>query len=307
MIEIRRILCPIDFSDFSRRALDHAVAVARWYGSTITLLNVCASVPAAAYTPGAPMFPPIALTSDMRTDVAALLQEFAQSEANGAVPLEFDVREGPVAQEVLAKAAGMSADLIVLGTHGRSGFERLMLGSVTEKVLRKAPCPVLTVPRHTPDAVPAAPVLYRRILCAVDFSACSVHALTYALSLAQEADAHLTALHVVEVPPEVPDVRDSGLRAPLTLREYVAAAETDRRHRLERLIPDDARGYCTVDTMLAHGKSYREILRVAAERQSDLIVIGIHGRSTADLLFFGSTAEHVVREATCPVLTLRHD
>ena len=88
------------------------------------------------------------------------------------------------------------ADLIVIGTHGRSGFERLMLGSVAEKVLRKAACPVLTVPAHAPDAVPREAGSVRRILCPVDFSSSSEDALEYALaSLAQEAHARLTVLH----------------------------------------------------------------------------------------------------------------
>jgi nucleotide-binding universal stress UspA family protein len=91
----------------------------------------------------------------------------------------------------------MNADLLVMGTHGRSGFEQLLLGSVTEKVLRKASCPVLTVPRRHPDAVPETPVLFKEILCPVDFSDCSMRALNHAMSLAQEADAHLTVLHVM--------------------------------------------------------------------------------------------------------------
>jgi nucleotide-binding universal stress UspA family protein len=308
MIDIRRILCPVDFSDFSRRALDHAVALARWYGASVTLLNVCSTVPVATYAPGTPMFPPATVTATDREAIVALMQEFAATEGASAVQLEYDVREGNAAEEILAKAHAMASDLLVLGTHGRSGFERLMLGSITEKVLRKAACPVLTVPRNTPDVVPAPPVVFRRVLCAVDFSRCSLHALNYALSLAQEADAALTLLHVIEVPPEVPaEAREGVLGTPRTLREYVAAAERDRRERLETLVPQDARSYCRIDTVMATGKAYREILRVAAERQSDLVVIGIHGRSAADLLFFGSTAQHVLREAACPVLTLRHD
>ena len=307
MIDIRRILCPIDFSDFSRRALDHAVALARWYDATITLLNVCAPVPAMAYAPDTPLFPSRLLTADDRSDVIALMQEFAAHEGGAALPLDFDVREGDAAGEILAKAADMSSDLLVLGTHGRSGFERLLLGSVTEKVLRKAPCPVLTVPRNSPDVVPAPPVLFRRIVCALDFSSCSMHALEYALSLAQEADAHLTLLHVIEVPPEVPhDAQESVFGGIRSLREYIAAAEQHRAARLEALVPADVRAFCTVDTKLASGTPYREVLRYAADEQSDLIVIGVHGRSAADLFFFGSTAQHVVREAACPVLTLRH-
>ena len=102
--------------------------------------------------------------------------------------MQFEIGEGNTAAEVVARASAMPSDLIVMGTHGRAGFERVVLGSVTEKVLRRAPCPVLTVPRNVADAVPAPPVLFTRIVCAVDFSDCSIHALNYAMSLAQEAD-----------------------------------------------------------------------------------------------------------------------
>jgi nucleotide-binding universal stress UspA family protein len=306
MIEIRRILCPIDFSDYSRHALDHAVAIARWYDSTITLLHVFSVVPGAAYAPGTPMHPSAVLTSTDRDELLASMKRFAEDEAGAAVPIQFEISEGNAAAEILAHASAMPSDLLVMGTHGRSGFERLMLGSITEKVLRRAACPVLTVPRHARDAVPAPPVLYKRILCATDFSDCATNALNYAMSLAQEADGQLTVLTVIEVPPELPpNLHETVQGGPRTPGEYMAAAQEDRRERLKAAVPESVRAYCTVETALASGKPYREILRVAADQQSDLIVMGIHGRGAADLLFFGSTTQHVVRQATCPVLTLR--
>lgn len=307
MIEIRRILCPIDFSEFSQRALDHAVAIAKCYGSTVTLLHVASPAPVAAYAPGALTLPSAILTPEDTEALLTSMRRFAETEAGSSVPMRFEIREGNAATEVLAQASTIpAADLLVLGTHGRSGFERLMLGSVTEKVLRKAMCPVLSVPSHTPDAVPALPVLFRRILCAVDFSDCSLRALAYATSLAKETHARLTVVHALEPLPELPvDVHETVLGGPGSLEDYIAAAEQDRRARLESAIPEDVRTSCVVDTVIAKGKPYHEILRVAAEQQSDLIVIGIHGRGVADLLFFGSTAQHVVRQASCPVLTLR--
>ena len=197
MIEIRRILCPIDFSDYSRRALDHAMAIARWYGSTVTALHVFSSAPVVASYPGPVVLEPIVLTAVGREELLAETKAFIDAEAVPGVRVEAVVREGQAAAEIADMAISMNADLLVIGTHGRSGFERLLLGSVTEKVLRKARCPVLTVPRRLPDAVPAGAVLYKRILCPVDFSASSLHALKYATSLAQESDGQLTVLHVV--------------------------------------------------------------------------------------------------------------
>ena len=302
MVEIRRILCPIDFSDFSRRAFDHAVAIARWYESTITVLYVSASSSAVVYTTG----PAAVLTRDDRDQLLTSMRQFVDAEAASQIPLEFELSEGDAATKILTSATSIKPDLIVMGTHGRSGFERLVLGSVTEKVLRKAACPVLSVPRQIPDAVPAPTVLFKRILCAIDFSDCSLRALNHAMSLAQEADARLTVVHVIEVPPEAPaDFHLGAFGVAQSLADYIAASEEERRARLRDAVPDTVRAYCTVETLLPTGKPYREILRVAAEQQSDLIVIGIHGRGAADLLFFGSTAQHVVRQALCPVLTLR--
>jgi nucleotide-binding universal stress UspA family protein len=245
------------------------------------------------------------LTPEDREALLASLKRFAEDEAGASVPVEFEIAEGHTATEIVARANALPADLLVLGTHGRSGFERLVLGSVAEKVLRKAECPVLTVPRGMADVLPASPVLFKRILCAVDFSDCSTHALNYAMSLAQQADAHLTVIHVLELPPELPREVHENVVGPRNLSEYVALAEEDRRARLKDAIPENVRAYCTVDTVLATGKPYSEILRVASEEMSDVIVIGVHGRGAADLFFFGSTAQHVVRQASCPVLTLR--
>ncbi len=309
MIEIRRILCPIDFSDFSRRALDHAVAIARWYEATITLLHVHPILPPPTYALGTDILPSAGFIPVDREALIASMKRFAEDEAGSPDSMEFDIAEGiNPTTAILTKATAMPADLLVLGTHGRSGFERLVLGSVTEHVLRKATCPVLSVPKDVPDVVAAPPVLFKRILCATDFSNCSTHALNFAMSLAQEAEAHLDVVHVIELPPEVPpDAHETVLAGPRNLREYIALAEEDRRARLQDAVPQSVRAYCAVETMMATGKPYREILRIAAERKSDLIVIGIHGRGGADLLFFGSTAQHVVRQASCPVLTLRRE
>ena len=307
MIEIRTILCPIDFSDYSRRALDHAVAIARWYESKIVVLHVFSAAPVAAYAPGAPGFDPVVLTRADRDRLLLELQRFIETECPPAVPVEAIVREGSAAGEILSQAAAVKADLLVMGTHGRSGFERLLLGSVTEKAIRKASCPVLTVPLHHPDAVPAAPVLFKRILCPVDFWESSMQALSFATSLAQEADAELTVLHVMahglEDTPDLYDTLISDER--LSVADYRRRREEVARERLNDAVPDSVATYCRVETMTTHGKPGREILRIAAERQAELIVIGVRGRGTTDLAFFGSTTNHVVRGADCPVLTLR--
>jgi nucleotide-binding universal stress UspA family protein len=306
MIEIKRILCPIDFSDHSRHALDHAVVIARWYESTITMLHVCTAIPVAAYAPGTPILPSAVLTSADREELRASMKRLADDEGAGDLPVQMEVVEGNTVGEILATAERLPSDLLVMGTHGRSGFERLVLGSATEKVLRKAACPVLSVPRDMKDAVPTAPVVFKNILCAIDFSDCSMNALNYAISLAEEADARLTVLHVLEFAPAWPPRAEGEVedRSP-GVTEYMTEVEQDRRARLAAAVPESVQEFCAVETVMANGSPYVEILRAAGERSSDLIVIGVHGRSAADVLFFGSTVQHVVRQAACPVLTLR--
>jgi nucleotide-binding universal stress UspA family protein len=305
MIEIRQILCPIDFSGHSRRALDHAIAIARWYEAKVTALYVFSPAPVAAFGPGPVVFEPIVLTALDRDQLLADTKAFAEAEGAPGITIDVAVREGNTAGEILEQAASMNADLLVIGTHGRSGVERLVLGSVAEKVLRKATCPVLTVPTHSPDAVPVGPILYKRILCPVDFSDASLNALKYATSMAQEADGQLTVLHVVAHEFENADdmasiVSDAGM----TIDSFVKQREEALRRRLQEAVAT-APEFCSVESLMTHGKPWRDVLRIATERRSDLIVMGVQGRGAADLLFFGSTTQHVVREALCPVLTLR--
>ena len=294
---IERILCPIDFSDISHHALAHAAAVARWYEARLTLLYVFVNLPALD-------LPPLVLEEDDRARLFGQMRAFA-----GIVPPEVQVdcqlqEERLVHDAILAQVATTQADLLVLGTHGRSGFQRLFLGSVTEKVIRKVKCPTLIVPPRAPDITPGAPVEFHRVLCPIDFSDGSLAALEYAINLSEEADGQLTLLHVTEMPAALTQepfvVEDEIAR----IREAVA---TDARRKLANLIPENARAYCTIDTAVVEGRVYREILRRATEMKTDLIVMGVHCRGALDLLLFGSTTHHVIRASACPVLIVRQE
>jgi nucleotide-binding universal stress UspA family protein len=299
MIEIRHILCPVDFSDLSRRALDHAIAVAKWYGSRLTVLYVYHVPTTGIALSSLPVAEAVLLSPADREQLRQQLKGFAPSDALKNVPVECLVAEGDVATEVLAEAE--TADMVVLGTHGRSGFEHLILGSVAEKVVRKAHCPVMTIPPAASDATKAVPSIFHRIVAGVDFSDASLHALKYALSLAEEADAHLTVLRVVEVPRELAEWAAESDEGKGYVKRWKELALT----RLHDVVPDDVRVYCHVEERVETGQPYRELLRVAAEQSAGLIVIGAHGHNVLDRMFFGSTAQHVVRHAACPVLTIR--
>jgi nucleotide-binding universal stress UspA family protein len=302
MSELKRILCPVDFSDFSRRALDHALGVARCYRATVTALHVVPLIPVTVPGPyyfGSETPPPMTLPPVDRVAVAAQLERLVAAEHVPGVNVEVLVEEGASAyREILAQADRLRSDLIVIGTHGRSGFERLFLGSTAEKVLRKARCPVMTVPPQAPDAMPRGPVPFTRILCAVDFSASSKLALDYAMSLAEEGRAALTLVHIIEL---IPLNYDFFPPAVVDIGAWSEGALTE----LRRMVPGGVRSRCAVTEVVDTGKPYRKVLELAAESHIDLIVMGVQGRSAADLFFLGSTAQHVVRDAPCAVLTLR--
>ena len=178
-------------------------------------------------------------------------------------------------------------------------MQRLLLGSVADAVLRKAPCPVLVVPPHAGGSPVTVP--FKRIVCPVDFSATSRPGLDYALTLAQEDDAEITVVHSVEIPPEL---REYAFPEPIDVDAIHAAARADALHRLRDLIPEGAREFCTVHTEAVEGRPHRAVLRLAAERHADLIVMGVHGRGAIERIVFGSNTYAVVRDATCPVLTV---
>jgi nucleotide-binding universal stress UspA family protein len=295
MITITRILCPVDFSQHSVHALAHAVAMAKWYEARLTVLYVWVNQ-------GAVDLPPIVLAEHKRAQILNDMQRIAGR--HEGVSIDFLIREAAdVHQEILDQAAALGADLLVVGSHGRTGVQRLLLGSVTEKLLRKGTCPLMVVPRRAPDTEPAEPVQFERILCPVDFSDASLTALTYAMSIAQESDADLTVMHAIEVPPELSEYMPP---ADFNLDAIRAAAVATSLERLRDLIPDSVRTFCTVETTVVEGAAYRQVLHVAAERHSDLIVMGVHGRGALDLLVFGSNTARITRAATCPVLVLRH-
>src|SRR5687767_3109950 len=187
MVRIKHVLCPVDFSEFSRHAFDRAVAVARSYGADVTVLHVLpvpSAVPALPYGPEGPG--PFGFEAVDRARALTELSRFLTAGQSIGIRLHYEAVESPTVQkEILTQASRLSADLVVMGTHGRSGFDRLFLGSVAEKTLRTSSVPVLVVPPHLPDVVPAGHDPFRSILCAVDFSEDSRRALGYAASLAQ--------------------------------------------------------------------------------------------------------------------------
>ncbi len=301
METFERILCPIDFSDGSRAALVMAGALAHWYEARLIVLHVHANWPVADMLPSLRPVEarPVPLDDTERETVLRAVRAFtAQTQLPEGLNMEYLIEDSiDVVSAVLAHAD--TVDVVVLGTHGRSGFERLLLGSVAERVLRKAPCPVVVVP---PAAQPQKETIGmgRRILCGIDFSDASLAALEHATSLAEESDATLTLIHVIEIPPEL----QGGVHSETEVALAHAAAGAEALRRLRALVPASVSEACTVHVEVAEGRAARELVRAARQGQDDLLVMGVRGRNAVDLAVFGSNTNQVVRTAPCPVLVV---
>ena len=291
MIDFNRILCPIDFSEYSDHALKYAMKMASWYGASLHVLHVMPPVPPATVSP---------LAEAGRQLTARNLVAAVARWQEPDVPVTTDLLESadPSAR-ILEQAEALDVDLIVTGSHGRKGVQRLLLGSVVEPLLHKSLRPVLVLPAGLNLTRLEKPIGFDRIVCAVDFASASLAALAHAFSIAEESDAQLTLLNVLEMPPELanppqpPDFDVTPIRA---------EAEADRLARLQALVPEHARDYCTVETAVLEGGVSRQVLRVAEQQNADLIVLGVHGRNALDLTVFGSNSKDVITRAHCPVL-----
>lgn len=274
----KHILVPVDFSDLSALALGYAAAFSRCSGAKLTVLHVSSFDAPPYFTQGQLE----EIYEQLRASQGRAEHELADftRQALGPAAPEFAVRviEGRPAEAILRTAAAIGADLIAMGTHGRSGLNRLMLGSVTERVLRETEIPVLTVRRETPP--PEQPLRIRNILCPVNNSPIARKALAQAGEMARCLGATLTVLHVHEAKAE-DGIADLCAWAPAELRAHCQIRELER-----------------------HGEAAREIVAQAAEAGCDLLVIGAQHRRFFDSTVIGSTSMRVVRHAPCPVLTV---
>jgi nucleotide-binding universal stress UspA family protein len=292
MLEIKLILCPIDFSEFSVRAYCHALSMAEHYRSKLVVLHIVEvwRNPSASFAATASLYDEYC--QSLRGDGKEQLQEFVKSHTHDEVPPELVVDQGIAPDSILSFAQEQKSDLIVMGTHGLRGLDRLMLGSATDRVMRRAICPVLAVREPSHESLAAGQEqhclhhLYRILAC-TDFSEDSDRALNYAISAAAEYDAELTLLHVLEEAP-----------SPAKTEEVITVAA----ERLDKLIPPERRKTLKIKTAVRTGKPYREIIRFALEAQTDLVTMGVRGRGALDLAVFGSTTYRVMQLGPCPVL-----
>jgi nucleotide-binding universal stress UspA family protein len=295
MLNIQRVLYPTDFSEGSKRAFPQAAYFAHWHEAELHVLNVTgrhehtydeakANFPLSSETMsewlGSPSHPePESGWPDLET--MAVVQEQIES-ANPSERLVDYAEEHDI-------------DLVVMGTHGRRGVERLLIGSVTEEVVRAAPCPVLTI-RSTTEARPDRAV--RRILVPVDFSEASEDAIMHAKEIALTYGAEIDLIHVVEeaVYPSAYGVEPVSIPT----QEIIDRVEDN----LGELVREDI-GYEHAMVKAVVGYAPRAILDHAEENDIDLIVIATHGRTGLDRILLGSVTERVLRQSPTPVFVVK--
>jgi nucleotide-binding universal stress UspA family protein len=286
-VVLRNILVATDFSPASELALNYALAIARRYESHVYVVH---AIRPDLYT----LTPPEAAGGMADLVHQAAEQEMAHLLISGRlreVPHQAVIEEGDVWSVLSGLTTRHDADLIVLGTHGRTGFERMFLGSVAERVFRLSPRPVLTVgPRVGKE--PPSEVELKRIIYATDFSPASRRGLPYALSLAQEHQASLTMLHVVE------NIDELSPETIARLREFFT-------ERLQSLLPPGSDLWCYPEFVVSFGSPVERVLEVVEARNADLLVLGIRGGGAVLGHLPPAKAYRIVCQASCPVLTVR--
>jgi len=294
MLEVKQILCPIDFSDFSVTAYRHAVSLAEHYRAKLVAQHIVElwRSPSVGFVANAGLYEQFCQVT--RENSKEQLREFVKNYTPDETHPELVVDLAIAPDAILSFAQAHKTDVIVMGTHGRRGYDRLMLGSVTERVMRRAPCPVLAVCKRPHDSMAADQERrhvhhLNRILFCTDFSENAERALNYAISVTAEYDAELTLLNVLE------DVPGSA---------NVAEATAVAAEQLDKLIPPEGRKLRRIKTAVRIGKPYRQIIQLAEDTQTDLVTMAVRGRGALDLAVFGSTTYRVMQLGPCPVLAV---
>ena len=300
-LSLKNILFATDFSETSESALPYAIAISKHFGSTLHVAHVLSDTGLLLMAGGVDYVSMGTLYEDAISEAKDKLSHMA--EGFGAVPYRTYVRHGQVWKNLAEIVSDAGIDMIVLGTHGRTGLGKLLLGSVAEDILHHAPCPVLTVGpkvsgrdrlpwfRGKEHDIAPAELGLRQIVFATNFAQNSALVAQTAVSLADEFRARLTLLHVME------DYTQLGTQP---------GPVEDAIRRLRDLIPLDATFHYLPETVMEFGNPYERILKVASDREADLIVVGARAQlevGTTHLPW--STTHQVIARAHCPVITVR--
>ncbi|MDA3896490.1 MAG: universal stress protein [Desulfobacteraceae bacterium] len=294
--QMNTIFCATDFSKLAQEVVAYGITLAKEFNAKLIVCHVVDFPTVSMY--GEAVSGPI--------EHQNRFMDYAKSEISrliGDAPIDSQaiVTLGNTTEEISRLVVEFNADLVITATHGRSGLKRFFLGSVTERLMRILPCPLLVLRGAEDGAEPTFQKFpFKRILVGCDFSSDSDLAFKNSLSMAQEFESELHMVHVVEsngykdlfkVPAE------SGDKFKEDLFDMI-------KGRLKSMVPDEALNWLTLHTHLLVGKPYDEIIRCAEINDIDLIVLGIRGHGMVEDLLVGSTTDRVIRRAPCPVLSI---
>lgn len=299
---LREVLVPIDFSPESFKTLRYAKLLRKRFGADLHLVHVV--TPPSPSRPRQTSWP--AFSKEVTANARKRLAELAAESSLPSEPKPYTVRTGKVADEINEVARVRSAGLIAIATRGYTGMKHAFLGSTTERVVRSAPCPVLVVRENEPASAKErarrgrTPLQFRKILVPVDFSENSRLGLEYALRFAAEFRASLVIFHSVLAMPYVLGDEYIAREMPdlITNQQEYANEEMEKLRKKVSGKPGD------IETEIAFGSPVERITDYVAKKDIDLIIISTHGRSGLQRVLIGSTAERIVRHASCPVLVV---
>jgi len=296
-INFNNILCATDLSDLSSIAISSGIALAREFNAKLFVCHIVDLSTTAAY--GDIIFAPLELQNKTIGYSHDQLEKMMQNQPIDWEPL---ITAGHPPDEISKFVAMHQIDLVVSATHGRSGLKRVFLGSVTERLMRTLPCPLLIVrsfegvDKPTGESLPG----FKKILVGCDFSTFSELAFQYGLSLAQDFESELHLVHVIETPSYKDLLKsgtDPGASSEKTLHDSLG-------ENLSKMIPEESAVWCQPKTVLLAGRPYEEIIKYSLLNSIDLIVLGIRGRNLIEVLMTGSTTDRVSRQSPCPVLSV---
>ena len=284
MIHIKKVMVPVDFSEASKKGVNYGLSLALEFEARLVLANI------------------VRYDSLAYLTAKAHLLDLIPAELRERLDFELIVKSGDVRQELLGIVEEKEIDLVVMGSRGRSHVQRLLLGSVTERMLRKLHVPVLTVSHLEPkrELHKPGPVPLKKLLYATDLADGSEAGLEFSIRLARGLHAHLTVVHVVQPLDEA----IYGIETAGYLPDYAVEARAQASERLNRLVGLVSDGSVPITTVLADGVAYERIHALAAGQNADLVVINLQGKGRLDRALPGTTAERVIRTATVPVLAL---
>ncbi len=323
-IEPKKIMCAIDFSDFSNMVVTYGKVLAKEFNSKLCLCHI---------VPGSVM---VAGHISPYVDYSSIEAEQSRNARDRLVKLgeQFDqdceilVGSGYPAEQIAQIARKNDVDMVIAATYGGSGVKRFLIGSVTDRLVKILSCPliVLNSSKQNLSSLQTKNIAFKKILVGCDFSEGSQLAFDYALSLAQEFQTKLYLAHVVR-PAEQADLMTSSESVDTRHKHYPAWNMTDYmelkgntkiwEHQKEKslfqqledqllnMLPQDCDNWCAPVTVILQGAPYKELISYAKKEEIDMIVLGIHGHNLLETFLVGSTTDSVIRSAPCPVLAVR--